>query len=248
MEQLWPQDQQDIVVRIAYGINNGGQIVGRAYFPEYDEYQAFLMSPGQGVQALGVLPEGSQSGGIAINSSGQVVGYSYTQPDGTERAFLKNPGEPMQNLGTFGDGESRANDINDSGQVVGNAGGRAFLKNPGEPLQDLGVLDDQEESRAKGINNAGQIVGYLWDTYWHDNTAFIINPGEPMKILDNLVVNLPAGVNIAIANSINDQGQIVGWAYSAETDSNGGRIGHACLLTPIPPSKGLPFIMQLLLD
>jgi probable HAF family extracellular repeat protein len=65
-------------------------------------------------------------------------------------------------LGTLGGGDSRAEGINDSGQVVGDsetAGGQrlAFLWTDGV-MQDLGTLGGSH-SEARGINDSGQVVG-----------------------------------------------------------------------------------------
>jgi probable HAF family extracellular repeat protein len=59
-------------------------------------------------------------------------------------------------------GHSSAADINNSGEVIGNAedsgsGSRAFLWQSGSGMQDL--LGDCDYSRAAAINESGQIVG-----------------------------------------------------------------------------------------
>ena len=55
--------------------------------------------------------------GIVSTDSGQVAGQADT-PGGQHHAFLYSGGK-MIDLGTLGGGNSSADDINDSGQVVG---------------------------------------------------------------------------------------------------------------------------------
>ena len=69
----------------------------------------------------------------------------------------------IKDLGTLPGGTtSRANGINDRGQVVGSSGTagftHAFLFENGM-MVDLGTLPGDDQSNAVGINNHGQIVG-----------------------------------------------------------------------------------------
>ena len=60
-----------------------------------------------------------------------------------------------------------------------------------------------------------------------DTHAFIKNPGEAMQDLNNLTLNLPAGITLQKAEAINDSGWIVGYTS--------GTYSHAFLLTPVTP-------------
>ena len=115
----------------------------------------------------------------------------------------------MENLGTLGGWWSEAVAINNAGQVAGTSlkadnYGRAFLKNSGEDMQDLGTVTGAGSSFAFGLNNSGQVVGYV------DNPqpylAFLKNPGQDMQNLGTL------GGACSWAYGINDAGQVVGWA------------------------------------
>ncbi len=102
----------------AYGINDVGQVVGQSQVANGD-WHAFLWSPGNGMQDLGL---GSANG---INNKGQVVGY-----DGNGNAFLWSQGNGMQDLGP-----GSANGINDVGQAVGvsYSNGHAVIWTPASP-------------------------------------------------------------------------------------------------------------------
>ena len=146
----------------------------------------------------------------------------------------------IRDLGTFGGILSRAHDINDSGQIVGNyysgSNTHAFLWQEGGPIQDVGILGDTY-NQANGINNEGQVVGcssshsFLWQNGSLQNMDMLGDePNEPCDINDNgLVVgnfsnhgflwqsgspiqNLSALIR---AQDINNAGQVVGWSAGA---------------------------------
>jgi probable HAF family extracellular repeat protein len=155
----------------ALAINNHNQVVGWA-----SPTQATPCEPGvpcppppshaalwdNGImQDLGTLG-GENSQATAINERGQVVGWS-TLPDGSRHAFFWDNGA-MHDLGAVGLFPtyrrvglvvSSSVAINERGQVIGNRPeGGAFLWGDGvnQPLP----LDF-----ATGINNRGQVVGWL---------------------------------------------------------------------------------------
>ena len=125
-------------------------------------------------------------------------------------------------LGTFGglqtlQGEGEAWGLNDKGQIVGWAG--VVVGQTWEPRAvrwdmatrtfiDLGAGND---SCALSINNLGWIVG---TASLSDARAFFRDPAIPTpQILPNNF-----GGTQSWANKINDQGQVVGYAETSETD------------------------------
>lgn len=170
----------------ATAVNDAGQVVGWSDGPD-NGYIAFVVTPADvdadgspewfvdansdgandRMVSLGTLG-GTNSWARAINADGLIVGEADTA-DGTTQAFIWRPSTgTMESLGTLGGADSSAAAINNHGQVVGwslDAQGnmRAFV------WQD-GVMSDLNEllpsgfkvwlAEARGINGAGQIVGW----------------------------------------------------------------------------------------
>jgi probable HAF family extracellular repeat protein len=196
----------------AYGINNGGQVVGYSSPAPQDSHgHAFLWDRGM-LSDLGTLG-GAESVAYAINSLGQVAGVA-ASPTNLDRAFLWDQGV-MTDLGTLGGLRSFALGINDAGQVVGESDltdqygpTHAFLWENGT-MTDLGTLGGGG-SFANGINNAGDVVG----------GALVAN-GRTHAFLyhDGVMADLGAapGNTYTTAYAINSAGQIAG---TAEFDDN----------------------------
>ena len=96
-----------------------------------------------------------------------------------------------------------AQDINNKGQVVG--GISAYIWDEIHGVAFLGISD----SYAYGVNNNGQVVG-RYDGY----TAFFWDPNDGMTPLGAL------GGYDGHAMSINDAGDVVGWADIANRDAH----------------------------
>jgi probable HAF family extracellular repeat protein len=257
---------------VAEDINDAGQVVGSSGGPGVPTL-AFIWDRINGMRSLG--------GGIAlgINGSGQVVGFFGVGSN--PRAFLWDSVHGMQDIGYLpgGNGSSTAFAINDQGQVVGESyvlgvsGLDAFLWESATGMTDLGTLPDGHGTRAVGINNKGQVVGY---------TAVGPSAEAHAVLWDN---GIPTDIGLGSALGINDAGQVVGGGSSASfahgfiwdrvnemrnlddlidpssgwsTDSavaiNGkgeiaaigskGTVLHALLLTPVPESTKISIDIQ----
>jgi probable HAF family extracellular repeat protein len=117
-----------------------------------------------------------------------------------------------------GNGESFANGINDSGQVVGlafinNPHGHAFLWDAANGMQDLGTLPGDSFSDAIGINNSGQVVGCSYTTFTLRH-AFLWDATSGMQDLGTL------GGSFSCAFGINHSGQVVGYSAMANSSSH----------------------------
>jgi probable HAF family extracellular repeat protein len=116
-------DLQEAAVTIPTGINNRGQIVG-SWIDGDGAYHGFLRQRNGRITTLPQAPGADPaSGGVqptAINDRGQIVGLVYTA-NGGSRAFRYDRGRYSMIVGpraTY----TRATDINNSGQIVGDYG------------------------------------------------------------------------------------------------------------------------------
>jgi probable HAF family extracellular repeat protein len=214
---------QDINAR---GLNDAGQVVGES--GSYDNAtdtqvgHAWLWDSTNRMQDLGTLGQES-SGANGINESGHVVGASNLAGADRRhdtRPFLWDSASGMQNLGTpDGYDEASAYDINDAGQVVGNAWNwnytegygystteRAFLWKGGDKI-NLGTLDGSPSSNAVAINTSGQVTGFAMSGDKPDYRPFLWQDGVMTEL-----PTLPGTIGNP-ARDINDQGYVVGAAY-----------------------------------
>jgi probable HAF family extracellular repeat protein len=121
----------------------------------------------------------------------------------------------MQDLGTLRPEDkhksSRAEGINDLGQVVGSSeivtneggGDRAFLWTADGGMQDLGALPGATFSYATDINERGEVVGAS-QTAGGEGHAFLWTQADGFKDLGTL------GGSSSAAQAINDLGHVVG--------------------------------------
>lgn len=164
--------------RIAYGVNNAGQIVGML-----GNDHAFLYSHGR-VRDLGTMGgrnnKGQSSFAYAINDRGQIVGGAFNGDGRGFRAFIYENGV-MRDLGNLNGGYSIAYGINNDGVIVGESDGVAFIYRDGV-MTDLNSVTNPDPALlrlevAYDINDGGQIVGraaYLG----RGSHAMLLNPVE----------------------------------------------------------------------
>lgn len=178
----------------AFWINNKGALVGAsgacaAYDPRYgipfSPQHALLWRKGQRPIDLGNLGGVSENAAFVINDQDQIVGASDVAGDMYQHAFLWQKGV-MTDLGTLtGDVVSAAVGINNKGQVTGvsiDESGqylRAFLWQNGA-MYDLNSLIAGQSPlyllHGIGINSAGEIVGFAYNTNSGEVHGFLAIP------------------------------------------------------------------------
>lgn len=161
-----------------YGINNAGDIVGSGFFFGDPDDALLAVPDGRGGYDYPLInPFGFWfSQARAINTNGMIIGHSgYGSTTATWNAciFTGDDRDPVMTLGTLpGLDTSEGDDVNDSGMVVGYAwdgtgGGmdpRAWVWVDGTMYDLNDFLSEGAEfeilSRATGVNNNGDIVGW----------------------------------------------------------------------------------------
>jgi probable HAF family extracellular repeat protein len=208
----------------AEGINDAGEVVGRARLSGQRVPHAFLWRDGETID-LGTFG-GRTSAAWAVNRAGEVVGFAQIDGNLDHHAFIYSHGQ-LQDLGTLGGRDSTAYGINGYSAVVGEATTpleewHAFFLGSGR-MKDLGTLGGLA-STAYGINNTGRVVGESL-TRSGDLHAFVWDLAHGLHDLNHLI---PGGSpwQLRRARSINDRGQIVGWGVNADGQE------RAFLLTP----------------
>jgi probable HAF family extracellular repeat protein len=176
----------------AIAINNNGQITGYGNVGSYlvPELHAMLWI-GDTVTDLGTLNGQNvqnYSTGQSINNAGQVVGSSAFAPS-VNHAFLWDSGV-MTDLGALGNSMSlsEAWDINNKGQIVGDAtytfdGGVKAVIWDGGKIYDLNSFLSPEISQAGwflaqaySINDHGQIIGVAANVSLGTGSTFLLTP------------------------------------------------------------------------
>lgn len=206
-----------------YDINNKGEVAGWTY--REGKVNAARWDGSTVTDLQGQLDGTKSSYAYAINDASQVAGATLTA-DGVTHATVWN-GTTATNLGTLNGRSSEAYAINNVGQVAGwsetvDHSRNATLWN-GTTATELGTLAGRS-SEARAINDVGQVVGYMGGNamLWYGTKATDLN-----SVLD---ASTHAGWQLSEAKGINNQGWIVGDAYTFPSLQK----IHAFLLIPDP--------------
>jgi len=151
---------------------------------------------GYTITDLGTLG-GWSSRAYAINDRGQVVGLAYTAR-GDQHAFLWQDGVMTDIHSPPSSSWSSGKDINNAGQVLIHYGFDSLVWDNGvlRPIVGFNLARDAE---ARAINDAGQVVGYSYDSTLGYSTGFLWQDGVTSHL------GLPIG-----PEDINNLGQIAG--------------------------------------
>jgi probable HAF family extracellular repeat protein len=199
-----------------YGINAAGNVTGTSYLSFADPgYHAFRYV--DGLEDIGALPPlPNSSFGQGINSSGMIVGGSWVfEGDAVPHAFLASATlNLITDLGTLGGGAGRfsfAYDINDQGQVTGEAETRtvdshAFIWTSAGGMRDIGTLGG-DRSVGRSINESGQVAG---ESNIGSNGSDAIRAFRFTEDAGMINLGTLSGGTRSSAYSINNSGQVVG--------------------------------------
>lgn len=196
-------------------INDAGAVVGITQLSATTGSRGFVAA-GTSLTVLPLLPGGDpelSSTAVAINNGGQVVGASPASGF-VVHATLWSPSLVPQDLGTLGGSQSRAIDINASGQVIGwsqlpgNSSSSYFIWSSSNGMQDLSTVNASITSVVE-INDAGQIIGtYVAPS--GQTHAFLYTPSSGLRDLGTL------GGTSSTPTGLNNRGDVVGSSTVAD--------------------------------
>jgi probable HAF family extracellular repeat protein len=135
----------------AYGIDSLGRVVGHTGQP--DTPHAFRWQDGT-LERLGTLG-GTYSAALATNDAGAVVGWALNRAG--QRHAIRWQNGNKADLGTLGGTSSQALAISRNGQIVGSSTLSDFSTHAF--TWKAGVMTDVAPGIARGVNDAGWIVG-----------------------------------------------------------------------------------------
>jgi len=212
----------------ASGINGSGKVIGSSSTSDGSSH-GFLYDGT--MQDLGTLPGGSGSYTSGINDSGKVIGSSSTSDGSSHGFLYDSDIKQMHDLNDLipadsgwtitsasaidSDGKIAASGYGNNppdwsvcpGSETGPAYGDAFVLTPATTdspatydVQDLGHLGGYY-SRATGMNDSGQVVGYSYtDPCVWSEAAFLYDSTKGMQLL-----------SMSEAMGLNDTGKVVGY-------------------------------------
>ncbi len=215
----------------ATGINDNGQVVGHS--SGSGSARGFIWDEENGMQEIGV-PQGARYFyPEAINNHGVVVGRAYFNNIGT-KAFTWSEADGFTDLGSLNQTLTSSyyyiypRDINDSGQIIGDANNLSGHSNGAffwDPTTGFHSLDTDNDNNtwyyAMALNNNGQVTGYHYDYsnnnyYYYNYSAFIWDASGDFIDLGHYSENTNNSYyySYSIGYDINDNGAVVGYSYN----------------------------------
>lgn len=169
------------------------------------------------------LAAGYATEATGLNDRGQVSECAETDPPSLfGRALVWNHGKRIWMTALPGDADSRANGINDTGQIIVSSysaydHNRAFLWKHGHPTL-LASLPGFSYSKALGLNNAGMAVGYA-QTGSYDLTRELVAHAVLWDAHGQPVDLGTLGGDYSAAYALSDRDQVVGKADTTDFGS-----------------------------
>ena len=204
----------------ALGINNGGIIVGGAFPPTDPTHEQGFILIGSKYTFFS-RPDWENTSARAIANSGLITGYSYTSDGSTNAGFIYNASTKTFTDATppgSGTGFSVTQGMNADGRISGDGrspelGRYAFVWQQGTLVRRGRALAPflarfniaDEGTAARGINDAGAIVGFT--ASGGSAVGFVGSDSRGFQLL------IPPGGDapdaVAVCEGINNLGQVV---------------------------------------
>jgi len=171
-------------------INDNGLVAGTSYIL-FSPFKASMGHLGDTMPTQ-ISPAGQFSNGmaLAVNDAGTIVGWQSAPTGGSPHAAIFDGHGGFQDLGSFGLSDSWAEDINESGVIVGRAFGddgngtfinKAYIYQNGQMTDLMTLLDNgtgwTELFSASAISDNGIIVGA--GVYNGEIRGFVLTVPEP---------------------------------------------------------------------
>jgi hypothetical protein len=217
-------DYPDAGETFVTGINNNGEMVG--WYHDAAGDHGFLRSS-DGL-TFTTFDNPAAIGGTSIqgiNNSGYLTGSFFNSTTNGTSFLLRSDGSGLINFDDpNASGPTYAHGINDNAQIVGHFSGgssdvHGFLRNadgsfitlddPSAPVGTIGT----HGTVARGINNVGEIVGYVPGLNGLGDIGFLRDSDG--SVYTAIVV--PNSKNVTVPTDINNNGSIVG--YFGDLDS-----------------------------
>lgn len=228
-------------VAVPIGINDAGSIIGGVNSSAVATSTGFVLSGG--TFALFNYPGAASTFGRAINAAGNVTGY-YADAADNLVGYLYQPSTSAFTAISFpGSAVTFAQGINSAGVIVGNAilpVGGAYAGSPsgqyGYVRQTTGAVTffrvNGRPTRARGINDAGTIVGWITDVTPGESKGFVTTVPTAASYVN---VSVPVAEYLVVpgnpqtfAEGINNLGFVAG--------SSADAAGNSVAFVAAPPS------------
>lgn len=199
-----------------YGINDHNEVVGA--INTLTSLRPFQSTRHTSFKQLGLLAGDTGGAAFAINENGESAGYSSGKA--SEHAVWWSLNGTIHPLPGLPNNPSRALDINDGGDIVGNSGAglkHAVLWQDKGNVISLGSLPGYAGSEAMAINNTGEIAGNAIGTPSSRNFSRAVLWGPGGQTIQDLGA-LPGG-DESRASDVSARGEVVG----TSTSTHGGR-------------------------
>jgi uncharacterized protein (TIGR03437 family) len=212
----------------AAGINNLGQIAG--IFADATGTHAFIRAADGSFTSFDIPDQTPPIGVRGINDHGDIAGTSRVA-GGFQQGFLRHADGSIVTFKMPGSSQTWTGGINNNGDIVGTyiTGGsysvqHGFLRKADgsfTAINATGIEASHAGTALTGINNVGQITGYLTGY----GISIVRDPSGAFTMLSVFSQTYPFAY--AIPDAIDDNGRLAGYVYDSRA--------HGLLATPVAP-------------